>query len=162
MKSRFKKAVLSLCVLSQLSLASCAPSSDKVQATYVSPLQYQGYSCSQIRQEMMIVARHVSEVSGTQDHQANNDSVAMGVGLVIFWPALFFLANKDQREELGRRLPSPKPDEGCNRTQHDRGSRLVEKNLFNSQDRHSVRGRSSRPANRETPHFEQRCYLYAD
>ena len=102
MKNPVKKAVLSLCVLSQLSLGACAPSSDKVQAKYVSPLQYQGYSCNQIRQEMMIVSRHVSDVSGTQDHQANNDSAAMGVGLVLFWPALFFLANKDQREELGR------------------------------------------------------------
>lgn len=24
----------------------------------------------------------------------------MGVGLILFWPALFFLANKDQRVEL--------------------------------------------------------------
>ena len=71
MKSHFRRTVLSLCVLSQFALASCAPSFDKVQATYVSPLEYQGYSCSQIRQEMMIVARHVCEISDTQDHQAN-------------------------------------------------------------------------------------------
>ena len=95
-----RKAISGLCILGLLS--GCAPSADKVQPTYVSPLQYQGYSCNQIRQEMMIVARHVSEVSGTQDHDANNDTAAMGVGLVLFWPALFFLANKDQRAELGR------------------------------------------------------------
>ena len=95
-----KKAITSLCIAGLLT--GCAPSSEKVQPTYVSPLQYQGYSCNQIRQEMMIVAHHVSEVSGSQDHQASNDTAAMGVGLVLFWPALFFLANKDQREELGR------------------------------------------------------------
>src|ERR1041385_5298004 len=95
MKTYFRKTILSLSVASQLSLSACAPSSDKVQATYVSPLQYQEYSCNQIRQEMMIVARHVSEVSGTQDHQATSDSVATGVGIVLFWPALFFLASKD-------------------------------------------------------------------
>jgi hypothetical protein len=102
MKTSLKKVVLSFCMLSQLSLGGCAPAADKVQPKYVSPLQYQGYSCNQIRQEMMIVSRHVSDVSGTQDHQANNDSAAMGVGLILFWPALFFLANKDDREELGR------------------------------------------------------------
>lgn len=26
----------------------------------------------------------------------------MGVGLVLFWPALFFLAGDDQKEELAR------------------------------------------------------------
>ncbi|MEA3643102.1 MAG: hypothetical protein VBE63_24640 [Lamprobacter sp.] len=26
----------------------------------------------------------------------------MGVGLVLFWPALFFLAGDDQKEELSR------------------------------------------------------------
>jgi len=101
MQKQFKKTVLSLCALS-LALSGCAPSSENVKPAYVSPLQYQGYSCNQIRQEMMIVARHVSEVSGTQDSHATNDDVAMGVGLIIFWPALFFLANKDQREELAR------------------------------------------------------------
>lgn len=94
--SRITVGSVALCAL----LASCAPSSDKVHASYVSPMQYHGYSCSQIRQEMMIVARKVSDVSGTQDHQAGNDNAAMGVGLVLFWPALFFLANKDQRTEL--------------------------------------------------------------
>ena len=81
-------------------LSGCADHADKIQATYVSPVQYQDYSCKQIRQEMMHVSRKVNEVAGVQDRQASNDSAAMGVGLVIFWPALFFLAGHDQHVEL--------------------------------------------------------------
>jgi hypothetical protein len=29
--------------------------------------------------------------SGAQDQKANNDAVATGVGVVLFWPALFFI-----------------------------------------------------------------------
>lgn len=39
---------------------------------------------------------------GAQKKQADTDAVAMGVGLVLFWPALFFLAGDDQKEELAR------------------------------------------------------------
>ena|SRR5438045_1773796 len=81
-------------------LSACADHADKIQGTYVSPVEYHDYSCKQIRQEMMRVSRKVNQVSGVQDRQASNDSVAMGVGLVIFWPALFFLAGHDQHTEL--------------------------------------------------------------
>lgn len=83
-------------------LAACATTSDKVSASYVSPLQYQSYDCDQIRVEMLRVSSRVREVSGAQDRKAKNDAVAVGVGLVLFWPALFFLATDDQKEELGR------------------------------------------------------------
>ena len=92
------RAITITCVAALLS--GCADHADKVQGTYVSPVQYQDYSCKQIRQEMMRVSRKVNEVSGVQDKQASNDSAAMGVGLVIFWPALFFLAGHDQHTEL--------------------------------------------------------------
>ena len=102
MNSLFKKVVVGISISAQLGLAACAPSSQDVRPSYVSPLQYQGYSCRQIRSEMMVVARHVSEVSGSQDHHAGNDAAATAVGVVLFWPALFFLASKDDRAELGR------------------------------------------------------------
>ena len=44
----------------------------------------------------------MSEVSGIQDKTASNDSVAMGVGLVLFWPALFFIDSSDQKVEVAR------------------------------------------------------------
>ena len=95
------KAFVAVCAA--LSLAACATSPDKISASYVSPLQYQGYDCGQIRSELVRIGRRVDEVTGHQRKQANNDALAMGVDLVLFWPALFFLAGgNDKKEELGR------------------------------------------------------------
>lgn len=83
-------------------LSACAPHADKIQPAYVSPLQYSNYSCKQIRMEMSRISRRVNEVAGIQDKQASKDSAALGVGLVIIWPALFFMIGSDQKEELAR------------------------------------------------------------
>ena len=70
---------------------------------YVSPLQYNPYSCDQLRLEYMRISSRLVEVSGKQDSAAKRDGVAMGVGLVLFWPALFLLAgNKGNPDELAR------------------------------------------------------------
>lgn len=83
-------------------LAGCASKADTIQPTYVSPLQYGDYSCKQIRAELGRVSRKVNEISGVQDDTASNDAVAMGVGLVLFWPSLFFIAGSDQKVQLGQ------------------------------------------------------------
>jgi hypothetical protein len=44
----------------------------------------------------------MNEVSGVQDDIAGDDAVAMGVGLVLLWPALFFIESSDQHVELAR------------------------------------------------------------
>jgi hypothetical protein len=84
-----------LIFLSCMSLAACATDPDKIQATYVSPLQYEGYTCKQLAAEMAGVSRRASELYGTLDKEAGNDAAQMGVGLVLFWPALFFLEGGD-------------------------------------------------------------------
>lgn len=83
--------------------AACATSSKNIGASYVSPLQYNNYSCDQLSQEYMRISSRVIEVSGKQDSAAKRDAVGMGVGLVLFWPALFLLAgNKGNPDELAR------------------------------------------------------------
>jgi len=89
-------------LIAAMLLSACSTSADKVSATYVSPLQYQDYTCKQIRMEMQRVSRRVNEVAGVQDGQASKDAAALGIGLVLFWPALFFMIGKDKEEELGR------------------------------------------------------------
>lgn len=83
-------------------LAACSSTPDKVSAQYVSPLYYQAYDCDQIGMELRRVNRRLIEVTGAQQKEADKDAVAMGVGLVLFWPALFFLAGDDHAAELGR------------------------------------------------------------
>jgi len=52
--------------------------------------------------EMQRVSRRVNEIAGVQDSHRTKDSVALGVGLIVFWPALFFMIGKDKEEELAR------------------------------------------------------------
>lgn len=91
-----------LLITTCITLSACADHSDKIKPSYVSPLQYSDYSCSQIKSELGRVGRKMNEVAGIQDKTASNDSVAMGVGLVLLWPALFFIDSSDQHVELAR------------------------------------------------------------
>ena len=97
-----RQTTISLAVILCLLISGCASSPDSIEAAYVSPLEYQSYDCDQLGQEMRRVGRKVQEVTGHQDDEATGDTVAMGVGLVIFWPALFFLIGSDREEELAR------------------------------------------------------------
>jgi hypothetical protein len=94
-------------------IVGCSTASNNVSASYVSPIQYQGYSCDQLRQEYVRVNGKMLEIAGKQDKEANKDAVAMGVGLVLFWPALFFLIGDDKKEELARLKGECEAIESC-------------------------------------------------
>ncbi|MCB9989714.1 MAG: metal ABC transporter ATP-binding protein [Rhodospirillales bacterium] len=96
------KKTLSALAVSSFLLIGCASHSENVTPQYVSPVEYENYSCKQIREEISRVSARVNEVAGIQDKEADKDAAAMGVGLVLFWPALFFLIGDDQKEELAR------------------------------------------------------------
>jgi len=81
-------------------LAGCAEAPEKITPNYISPVQYSNLDCDQIRSEMLRVAGHVRILVGQQHKKHRNDQWAMGVGLVVAWPALFFLMGGDQKEEL--------------------------------------------------------------
>lgn len=84
-------------------VSGCAKSSSEIPAQYVSSLQYSSYNCKQIEMEMQNVSGRVTQMAAQTDKAASNDSVAMGAGLILFWPALFFLdSNSAQAAEYGR------------------------------------------------------------
>jgi hypothetical protein len=84
-------------------LGACTKPPDKVDARYVSPTTYQNWSCDQLVEERRRLTAEVERVSGLQRENANADAALMGVGLIIFWPALIGLAaTTDRKEELGR------------------------------------------------------------
>jgi len=95
-----KTAAVALCAA--LIMGACATHPNNISASYVSPMNYANYTCPQLGEENRRVAAKVNELTANQRSRANNDTTAMTVGLVIFWPALFFLANGDQKEELSR------------------------------------------------------------
>ena len=84
--------MIALCLsASSLSLSGCANDPKNISASYVSPIQYEGYTCPQIREEAARLSSKAAEITGVQQSKANGDAVAMGVGLVLFWPSLFFI-----------------------------------------------------------------------
>ena len=86
-----------------LIMSGCAEKASKIKATYVSPLKYEKHSCNRLRDEVIRINEELLVISGQQDEKSESDAVAMGVGLVLFWPALFFLASgEDQKVEIGR------------------------------------------------------------
>lgn len=90
-------------VLCVVSMVGCATTSKNLTASYVSPLQYQSYDCEQLTAETARIHARVSEMSGTIDSKAASDKVMTGVGVVLFWPALFFIGgNKQQQAEYSR------------------------------------------------------------
>ena len=80
-----------LVVTFSLAVAGCASRSDNIAAAYVSPTAYASWKCDQIRDEASRLSARAAQVSGAQDSKATNDAVATGVGVVLFWPALFFI-----------------------------------------------------------------------
>jgi hypothetical protein len=86
-----------------LSVAACAKDANQVGATYVSPIAYETYTCPQLSEEAQRVSARAAQASGVQDQKSTNDKIAMGVGLVVFWPALLFTKGNDENTaELAR------------------------------------------------------------
>lgn len=85
-------------------LFGCATASKDIAASYVSPLQYQSYDCSQLASENQRVMVRVGQISGQLDQAAENDKAITGVGMVLFWPALFALGGTKQQEAEYSRL----------------------------------------------------------
>ena len=74
-----------------LVLTGCATSPENISAAYVSPLQYDTYSCPQLREEATRVSMRAAQAIGEQSDKATRDAVVTTVSAVVFWPALFFV-----------------------------------------------------------------------
>ena len=79
-------------------LGACASSPNEIPSQYVSEMQYQSYSCKQLAMEASRVSARVGQLYNSVKKLADNDSAQMGVGLILFWPALFFLEGGDGPE----------------------------------------------------------------
>ena len=101
MSIKFRPITL-FCVIS-LMVSSCATRPKDIAPSYVSPLIYETYDCTQMAAEAERLSSRVAEVTGVQSKKATGDAVVMGVGLVVFWPALFFIKGDGATEgEIAR------------------------------------------------------------
>jgi hypothetical protein len=83
------RVLAAVCVA--LALAGCAQRSDSVTAAYVSPVQYQSFTCQQLKEEAARVAQRAAIAAGQQDQSATNDAIATGVAVIVFFPAAFLI-----------------------------------------------------------------------
>ncbi len=81
-----------------ISITGCATSPDKIQTAYVSPVLYKNYSCDQLASESTRVSHRTNELYSSLKKEADNDTAQMAVGMILFWPALFFLEGGDGPE----------------------------------------------------------------
>jgi len=91
---------VSLCAF----LGACSTASKDISAVYVSPTQYQSYDCQQLTAETQRLQSRYIELGGRLDQAASNDKTLTGVGLILFWPALFALGGTKQQEAEYARL----------------------------------------------------------
>jgi hypothetical protein len=81
-----------ICIIAAASvLAGCASRSGDIVEAYVSPLQYQSFSCVQLSQEAARVSARAAVASGAQDQNATNDTIATTAAVILFWPAAFLI-----------------------------------------------------------------------
>jgi hypothetical protein len=81
-----------ICVFAAASvLAGCASRSGDIAEAYVSPLQYQSFSCAQLREEAARVSARAAVASGAQDQNATNDTIVTTAAVILFWPAAFMI-----------------------------------------------------------------------
>lgn len=91
------KKVIGIMAVSIL-VTACASNPDKIDAAYVSPLKYQNYDCQQIGMEMDYIGNRTSKLYQRMKSERTKDNWQMGVGLILFWPALFALEGGDGPE----------------------------------------------------------------
>tara|TARA_B100001964_G_scaffold75360_1_gene85618 strand:- start:1455 stop:2039 length:585 start_codon:yes stop_codon:yes gene_type:complete len=86
-----KKMVVTIFLIGVIFLSGCASKPGDIVPAYVSPLLYEKYNCEQIAMEMDRVSRRLNEVLTNVKRKRNADSRNMAIGMVLFWPSLFFI-----------------------------------------------------------------------
>jgi outer membrane murein-binding lipoprotein Lpp len=92
------KQPIAIALSISLAASGCATGSRDIAISYTSPIQYQSYDCNQIASEAQRLQSRVSQLGGRLDEAATNDKALVGIGLILFWPALLALGGTKQQE----------------------------------------------------------------
>ncbi len=97
------KTIVAVSTILMFFFAGCAQKTGQIKATYASTMKYQKYSCNQLGSEITSITQRARIISKQQNKTATKDAIVMTVGLVVFAPALLFMAaGEDQKVEIGR------------------------------------------------------------
>ncbi len=91
------KSYLVLVILTAL-VIGCASQPDKIATQYVPAATYSSYTCDQIASSLRQKNSRMQVLYGNLKSEADADQWQMGVGMLLFWPTLFFLEGGDSPE----------------------------------------------------------------
>lgn len=93
-----KATTRNLAFVSLILTVACASQPEEISSRYVSEVSYQNYTCDQLAMEARRVSARTGELYNRVKKTADTDEWQMGVGLILFWPTLFFLEGGDGPE----------------------------------------------------------------
>ena len=86
-----------------VALASCATRAVDVAPAAANPADFAAWDCARIDDEQDAVQQRAADVAYAVDERAGNNIMALGVGLTVFWPALFAMRPAGlEAEDLAR------------------------------------------------------------
>lgn len=92
-----------LACLALLALGGCATRSADVTPVPGNPAEFLGWSCARIDDESAAVQRRAAERAWDVDARMGNNVMALGIGFMVFWPALLALQPPGpESEDLAR------------------------------------------------------------
>jgi len=102
-----KKLIAAVLFTVAVMLSGCASSSEKYNAPYISPAQFQTYSCAELLAEIERIQSRVSHLTDKSSGNASaDDKLALDADLSLSWTALFALAETKEQEAEYAQLKS--------------------------------------------------------
>jgi hypothetical protein len=74
---------------SLLALGGCATRAVDVKPLSANPAEFATWGCDRIHDEQDAVQQRAADVAYTVDERSGNNIMALGLGVTVFWPALF-------------------------------------------------------------------------
>lgn len=102
-----KNLIAPLFFTAAILLSGCAASAENRPTTYISPSQFQTYSCDELLKATDRIQTRVSELLGkTNDASPSKDKWILGADLSLSWAALFALGGSKEQEAEYEQLKS--------------------------------------------------------
>ena len=79
-------------------LTSCASAPEDLGTAFVSPAQYINYDCDQIAASLTSKNKRLNKLYISLKNESTADNWQMGIGMLVAWPALFFVEGGDGAE----------------------------------------------------------------
>jgi len=81
-------------------MSGCATNQNSDFRPYISPLKYANDDCHSLAEKAEVIDAEIRKLYPSAGPRVGQNTVAVGVGLFVFWPALFLIADTDGASSL--------------------------------------------------------------